>query len=455
MNSSFIYPNDFLKKIKTSWEKSKFSEVDRVPALPEPRILRKLLDICYHASFKTEENRRIKFQVAFCEKTIIADEYKEDIPSKIHSIEFNKPREFNVKELLRLAPATDPSSVIIGVSSDRVKEGDLIIWGLIHVGSSWSKLLRYESMYGIPHPNVLTITSNEPGELSISRRGIIILDLRHGTVYNPIDILIQSGPIMDFFENGKSQLYREICDRLKVKQYSRKISERIFPIEMYINYLEDILYNIQKQGHGGTLIIIPDSVKLDSSIIKNQLSIKYPCIHSKGWDYLLEYLELAYLKANIEKALSKPKIKKPKKLYSLNEELNDQIVQWNDAIKDSTKFLASLAGVDGAVLITDRLKLIGFGVEIKTKVSNLKKVRVAKDSSGEIKTEISIEEFGTRHRSAFRFCAKNEDSIIFVFSQDGGITAVKQNESKLVTWPNINTTSIALHRNTLINNTAL
>jgi hypothetical protein len=455
MKSSFLYPNDFLKKLKTSWEKSKYSDVDEIPILPEDKVIKKILDICYHASFKTEENRRIKFQIAFCEKTIISDQYKEDIPDQIHSIVFNKPREFNVKELLRLAPATDPSTVLIGISLDGSKNGDLIIWGMIHLGSSWSKLLQYESMNGIPPPNVFTVTSSEPGELSVSRRGIIILDLRHGNVYNPIDILVQSGPIMDFFEGGKCQIYQEICGRLKVKQYSRKISERIFPIEMYTRYLEDILFNIQKQGHGGTLIIIPDSVNVNSPTLKNQLSIKYPCNHSKGWDALLEYLELSYLKGNIEKAILRPKGRKLKKIYSVNEDLNNSIILWNNVMKDSIKFLSSLAGVDGAILITDRLKLIGFGVEIKIKSSKLQKVQVARDSSGKIQGEISIEDFGTRHRSAFRFCDRNKDSVIFVISQDGGITAVKKNESNLVTWPNINTTSIALHRDTLTNNTVI
>ena len=455
MTSSFLYPNGFLKKIKISWEKSKYSDVDQVPRLPEDRIIKKLFDVCYHASFKTEESRRIKFQVAFCEKTIITDQYEEDIPSKIHSIEFKKPREFNVKELLRLAPATDPSSVIIGVNFDPVKNDELIIWGLIHVGSSWSKLLRDESLYGIPPPNVLTITSNELGELSVSRRGIIILDLKNGKVFTPIDILIQPGPIMDFFESGKCQIYQEICERLKVKQYSRKVSERIFPIEMYTRYLEDILFNIQRQGHGGTLIIIPDSVKINSPILKNQLSIKYPCSHSEGWDSLLEYLELSYLKANIGKAILRPKGRNLKKLYSVNEELNDHLILWHSVMKDSTKFLSSLAGVDGAIVITDSLKLIGFGVEIKSKASKLQTVHVAKDSSGKTKDEISIEDYGTRNRSAFRFCNNNENSVIFVISQDGGITAVKQNGSKLITWPNINTTSIALHRDTLVKNTVI
>ena len=452
MKSSFIYPSQFLEKIKTSWKNSKLSKVDEVPPLPEDQVIGKLLDVCYHASFKTEENRRIKFQIAFCNKSIVEDEYKEEIPNKVYSIPFSKPRDFTVKELLRLAPATDPSSVFIGVY---LEEGQVKIWGLLQIGSSWSKLLQYKSRYGIPPPNVLTISSNVPGELSISRRGFIIINLRHGEVYSPIDILTQSGPIMDFFESGKVHLYREICSRLKVKQYSRKISERIFPIEVYIHCLEEILFNIQKRGHGGSLIIIPDPPHYETSKIKNQFSIKYPCNNFKGSDCILEYLKIAYLKDKIENKIRKAELKNFKELYYENEELNDQIVEWNDAINESAKFMGSLAGVDGAVLITDRLRLIGFGVEIKTNEPQLKKVKVATDSFGNSKKTVPIEDFGTRHRSAFRFCAKNENSVIFVVSQDGGITAVKQHNSEVTIWPNINTIGVALHRENLINNTVI
>ena len=303
MNSSFIYPLQFLEKIKISWKNSKLSNVDEVPPLPEDTVIGELLDVCYHTSFKTEESRRVRFQIAFCNKTIIEDEYKEDIPDKINSIIFSEPREFNVKELLRLAPATDSSTVIIGVCQDETKR--LIIWGLIQIGSSWSRALQYESQYGIPPPNVLTILSNDPGELSISRRGIIIINLRYGAVYNPIDILTQSGPIMDFFESGKLHLYREICDRLKVKQYNRKKNERGFPIERYIHFLEDVLFNIQKRGHGGSLIVIPDDLYCEPSKFKEQFSIKYPCNNFKGWDYLINYLQIAYLKGEIENKIYK------------------------------------------------------------------------------------------------------------------------------------------------------
>ena len=44
-------------------------------------------------------------------------------------------------------------------------------------------------------------------------------------------------------------------------------------------------------------------------------------------------------------------------------------------------------------------------------------------------------EYGTRHRSAFRFVASMEPSVGFIVSQDGGVKAVRQVGSKLVMWP--------------------
>jgi DNA integrity scanning protein DisA with diadenylate cyclase activity len=54
-------------------------------------------------------------------------------------------------------------------------------------------------------------------------------------------------------------------------------------------------------------------------------------------------------------------------------------------------------------------------------------------------TSVPIESFGTRHRSAFRFCSSLEDSASFVVSQDGGVKAIKRVGDKVNLWPDINT----------------
>jgi hypothetical protein len=48
-----------------------------------------------------------------------------------------------------------------------------------------------------------------------------------------------------------------------------------------------------------------------------------------------------------------------------------------------------------------------------------------------------IEFFGTRHRSAFRFCSSLEDSVAFIVSQDGETKVAKRVGSEVILWTNI------------------
>jgi hypothetical protein len=106
-----------------------------------------------------------------------------------------------------------------------------------------------------------------------------------------------------------------------------------------------------------------------------------------------------------------------------------------DAARDAWRFIASLTTVDGAVVLTDTLSIIGFGAEVTASVSGGDKVHVAHTAEATETQEVRFAEYGTRHRSAFRFVASLEPSVGFIMSQDGGVRAVRQVGSKLVMWP--------------------
>ncbi len=52
--TEYAFPNDLLDGIKTRWQ----TVTDQQFALPEDHILRRLLETCYHASFRTCEQAR-------------------------------------------------------------------------------------------------------------------------------------------------------------------------------------------------------------------------------------------------------------------------------------------------------------------------------------------------------------------------------------------------------------
>jgi DNA integrity scanning protein DisA with diadenylate cyclase activity len=72
-------------------------------------------------------------------------------------------------------------------------------------------------------------------------------------------------------------------------------------------------------------------------------------------------------------------------------------------------------------------------------LTRVKVITDFKKNTGESK---DIELFGTRHRSAFRFCSSFEDSIAFIVSQDGDIKVTKRVGSEVILWLNISAGSL-------------
>ena len=98
------------------------------------------------------------------------------------------------------------------------------------------------------------------------------------------------------------------------------------------------------------------------------------------------------------------------------------------------RFIASLTAVDGAVVLTDKFRIIGFGAEVTGQRAETDTIHVAKNAEGTEFGDVTFTGYGTRHRSAFRFVASMEPSVAFIMSQDGGIKAAMQVGPRLVMW---------------------
>ena len=59
--TKYAFPGDLLDAIKTRWQTVPEQQFD----LPADRILQKLLETCYHASFRTSEQRTVQCVVAY------------------------------------------------------------------------------------------------------------------------------------------------------------------------------------------------------------------------------------------------------------------------------------------------------------------------------------------------------------------------------------------------------
>ena len=178
---------------------------------------------------------------------------------------------------------------------------------------------------------------------------------------------------------------------------------------IYRDALEHLLLEAGARGHGGTIIVIPGNKVTEC---KSSFQARY------SLQATLRIVEV------IEQLLSLPHP------YDFSRYLS-----YNRATMDRLNFLAQLACVDGALLLSDHLEPIAFGTTL-TAQEWRGSVVVGPDSFGSGGQEFNLSRLGTRHNSAVNFIGAFPYCYGFVLSQDGPIRGfIRKDENTLYCWP--------------------
>lgn len=423
-----IYPPQLRRPLIDSLKEASEHPWFREPAsMPAKGVFQELVDTAFHASLLTEEKRRPGFRLIYCGP----DDFPSDSP-RYRLLPMPSPRPFSASELIRIAPAADLTRFLICVYPHETSQETLSIWGLLDVGDNWWRFLRHQTGHGIPPPNFLTITSTSPGELSFSAQGSVLLVLKDGELFRSEDP-ISAGPVAAYLEPARMSLYQETVDELGTKKWDSQGPDDDYPKRLYSDFLKSILQCVSDLGHGGTILVVPEEMDFDDPRITDRVLIKYPTDYDRAWQTLIKKLVNHHRYYDLYFGVLDQRVPLTLDRFQDYGVLERKIRDAERGIQDAAKCVASLAGLDGAVVISRRFKVLGFGGEILAASRTLDSVT---EASGK-RTRIPIESFGTRHRSAFRFCSSLEESCAFVFSTDGGAKAVKRNGPELLYWPNI------------------
>jgi hypothetical protein len=98
-----------------------------------------------------------------------------------------------------------------------------------------------------------------------------------------------------------------------------------------------------------------------------------------------------------------------------------------EELVEASRFVAHLSGCDGAILISDDLNVLGFGVEIAAEPRDGTPVGAVDNDFEEVNhkfRQLDVEHFGMRHRSALKLVTQEPNWRALVVSQDGPISAV-------------------------------
>jgi len=394
--------------------------------------LNQLLDVCYHASFLVEESRPVTFRAVFLEHTTPIKPLEADPSHPTELYLFDAPVPFTAEEVRQVAPAADLTNVLIAIQCIDAGSGALGIVGLVDIGSSLWAMSRHERPMGHGLPDALIIAVTKPGQLTISRGSRPVIRLLDGGLAVPAGNVCLRGPVGDFFGKAAAWFVEQAC-ALASQTYHEEVPNDDLTLA-YTTFVELLLFSATDVGHGGTILFVSDALSHEDPRLLQRVHIKYPTPSHRPREVLLHKMAMRLQWQAHYGALSEKKTISHSAFQGLDA-LDEAQQEAVDAVRDLAKFLAGLTAVDGAVLLTDRLRLLGFGAEVLTAATKIESVRAASSALADKYTEVPLSAFGTRHRSAFRFCSSLEPSVAFILSQDGGVKAVRQVGRHLVMWP--------------------
>ena len=417
-----FYPNELARFVCRSW--TEVSSAQCTAPIPF-EALEELLSTCYQASLLTEELRPVTFRVVLLSPDVLPVE--DGPPRGYHRMCFIQPRTLDPNTLRKLSPAVEYSHSLLGV---QLGPKGFDIWGIVQSGARWVTSAYTGRRAFKPLPSTLVVSVTGPGSLSVSNGSTMLAKLANGLISTPGPELLGSDWIREVFRSVRGEL-----EELHASACSTCGSISIDPqITRYIAHgtLLRILQILRTHGHGGTLLIVPPDMVPALEQENPFMTIRYR--------FLEEEPRRRYrtLQAKIMRRLAECFPDQQEVTWDDYQNCEDlQLGELDETVEDFSHLLASLSSVDGAVLLTQCMEIIGFGVEIAGNLSSVQTLWRAQDVEAHECTAVPTDGYGTRHRSAYRLCAQLPQMLAFVISQDGRIQLIKQFNGRLTCWDHL------------------
>ena len=424
------YPHHLSEEILRLWDTSSEREPSEgCGTLPDRDVLEYLISTCYQVSMMSEELRSQRFRIALCDPSEFSPELGP--PYGFLRIVFEEPRVFHEYELLKLCPASEFESSLIGIRHD--PEEGLQIWGLINSGTRWIQKFQGGSKVVTPMPDSLVLDITGPGSIRAYRGSNILAQLSGGRIIMPYTNVLHSRWLAKRVEEfDKEIMEMHIGNRRGSAAAWAAVSEK-FVGRLYKEVIKRIISSIRNMKHGGTIISFPPSLIRTITSPNPYVFIKYT-FRAEEPARRLRWLTISIMN---ELARYYGLSGGPGKVVGWSDYVaatNKTLLELDEALFECARFIGNLAAVDGAVILTQGLDLVGFGGVIKGTFSKEDIIARAMDAEGEQRTYERAEGVGTRHLSVYHLCKEIPDVLAIVISQDGNTSLVSWMNDFVTCW---------------------
>ncbi len=385
-NAEHAYPKDLAAFVAARWEEDldgsdrhdPDSYIPPVDPLPEASVLEEVLSTCYQASLLHEEDQPVVFRLEISRPEVFPLEGAP--PDGLQRLEFPKPRPFNAQELRRLSPAADYPRSIVGVRHD--EEHGLRIWGLLHSGPRWLRDRQGGRVTSPPLPPLPVMHVTGPGRLEVRKGSEIVGKLENGALSDASMDVFDSEWLPAGFATARAELM-DLHSAARQRALERD-GERWAPLDpdlarrIGVQMFKRLVSTVQNFGRGGTVIFVPPERTEEFSGAR-YVHLKYGISDGEPWrrfrTLIVEIMNrLAQAHGYDGVGGDADGARTPPKTVGWREyqESNDEgIAALEEAILKVAHLIAALATVDGAVVMTRRYELLGFGGEISGKLPDV------------------------------------------------------------------------------------
>lgn len=349
---------------------------DSAAPLPDPVHLRRLVDTVFWASLEREEGQPARFSIC----------YAPIRPTKPHhTLTFAAPTPLTSNEIVKLSPAMRRGCNAMAAEAN--EDGDLQLWGII------------------PLPfDGLCVSAIDPGHIVVGYGGRNRLVCRSGRA---------------------SFLRNDATDNLVliVMQLTGQEASPTFENLLAAQSLQRIVDTMVRTGHGGTLLWIPAGTPWTTSAKSARYRLDPP--NSDIGDAL---------SAVATTRTPLPHAAHDHRTGTLRNELTATLAGTSPLLDA----IGQLTSVDGATVLTEDMRLLAFGVMLRSADAeddpDVEVIDVGSDGddgcSPAVRTLKLSRLGGARHRSAAEFCMTHRQSLAFVASQDGTMTIFGWRDSR-------------------------
>jgi hypothetical protein len=361
-------------------------------------------------------------------------------PQGLHRLIFVQPRPYTPHELRQLASGAVFERSIIGVEPD--PEDGFRIWGVLNSGPRWMQEQYGGRIPSCPLPASPVLRVTDPGSVQFNAGSMPIARLEAGRVLGkPIDVYTSHWLAELFSQNVSEVMELHEADRQRALAEGKRWGcVDPFIIRLVTQQMvKRLVATIRNADHGGLLVVIsPEDV---DRIEEEQHTSEMPLIRLK---YLFKPGEprwrfrklLLRLMATLAEA--HPECDGRAGNFAGWKEYQASIVHdlgtFDEGILEVAHLAAGLAAADGALVMTRRFDIVGFGGEISPDLPLTPAVAQALDVEGEQIVLVATDLVGTRHRAAYRLVNRLRDSLAVVISQDGEVRFVTWHNNQVTFW---------------------